>query len=86
MSGKDFENEERVIHSSRFMDREILKQHRSVVKLVDKLSNELTLSAVQLMKKAKSNHDELEDYYIKAMDFENLKKFTCDFAQKMLLY
>jgi hypothetical protein len=86
VSGKDFENEERVIHSSRFMDREILKQHRSVVKLVDKLSNELTLSAVQLMKKAKSNHDELEDYYIKAMDFENLKKFTCDFAQKMLLY
>jgi hypothetical protein len=38
------------------------------------------------MKKAKSNHDELEDYYINAMDFENLKKFTCNFAQKMLLY
>lgn len=86
LSGKSFEGEERIIHSTRFMDRNILKEHRSTVKLIDKLSNELTLSAVELLKKAKLNHDELESFYIKAMDFESMENFTSNFSRKMLLY
>ncbi len=86
ISGKEFEGDKRVIHSSRFMDRNVLKEHRSTVKLIDKLSAELTLSAVELLKKAKINHDELESFYIKAMDFNSLEKFASNFAQKLLLY
>ncbi len=86
MSGKGFDGEERVIHSTRFMDRDMLREHRSSVKLMDKLSNELTLSAVELLKKAKVNHDELEKFYINAMDFEGLGKFAAKMSQKLLLY
>ncbi len=86
ISGKSFEGEERIIHSARFMDRDMLREHRSSVKLTDKLSNELSLSAIELLKKAKANHDELESFYINAMDFEGLEKFTDKMSQKLLLY
>lgn len=86
LSGAESFTEGKIIHSSRFMDRNMLKEHRGVVKLMDKLSKELTQSATELLKKAKENHDELESYYINAMDFEGMEAFASKFGEKLLLY
>ncbi|MBE6739171.1 MAG: hypothetical protein E7565_02500 [Ruminococcaceae bacterium] len=86
VSGKGHDAAEKKINSLRFMDREVLKEHRSAVKVMDKLSAEFTLSAVEILKKAKLNHDELESYYVSAMDFSALNKFTSKFTEKLLLY
>ena len=85
ISGKNFDAQERVIHSSRFMDRNILKEHRSALKLIDKLSNEFTLSAVEILKKAKENHDKLEEFYIKSMDFEAMERLICVLYEKLFI-
>ena len=44
----------------------------------------LIKNAIELLKEAKKNHDELESYYIKAMDFEALNRFGEKTINKIL--
>jgi hypothetical protein len=50
------------------------------------LIKELINRAVYFIKKAKDTHDILEDYYIKAMDYEKLNRFTDEFINKLSSY
>lgn len=74
----------RLIHAQRFMSREALKTNRNKVLFAQRLSLELMESAVATLAEAKAVHDLLEDYYIKAMDFEKLSEYAEEFAVKLL--
>lgn len=64
----------RRIHARRFLKPQSgEKNQRSFEKRV---FSELILSAVNILKTAKSVHDELESYYISAMDFDNLNVYA----------
>ena len=76
----------RKIHASRFMNRELLKEYTSRIHFGRKLIKELTDGAVATLKEAKEVHDELEAYYIKAMDFTLLNEFCRKFAEKLILH
>jgi hypothetical protein len=69
-------SQERIIHAARFMRRKftpaekkmIAENERSAIALFAKASNEMRL--------AKALHDELESYYIAAMDFDAVNGIT----------
>ncbi|MDR1364117.1 MAG: hypothetical protein LBJ32_00555 [Oscillospiraceae bacterium] len=61
------------IHSSRFLiDGAEIKENP----FNKKIERELIFEAISSMKKAKKVHDDLEDFYVKAIDFEALNKLT----------
>jgi len=80
-----FDTNVRRIHAQRFIDRKKLNLFKERLKLNKKFTENLLSSATDTLKKAKAVHDNLESYYINAMDFTALNKFTEDFAKKCLL-
>ncbi len=68
-----FNRDVRRIHAKRFIDGERLKEKR--LKYNVKTANSLLESAISTLKQAKATHDDLEKYYIDAMDFDKLFKF-----------
>lgn len=73
----------RRIHARRFSDVKELKNSREKIKFNKKVIKELLLSAIDTLKEAKSVHDELEKYYIDAMDFKALSNFAVEFSKKI---
>ncbi len=71
----------RRMHAMRFADRKALKINR--LKYNAKTAKELLNSAVKTLADAKSVHDELEDYYVKAMDFDALFEFERKFSARL---
>lgn len=65
-------NASRKIHSRRFIDSEKLRSHKHRLNFDLKASSELIDEAVNMLVSAKKYHDELEGYYIPAMDFEKV--------------
>ncbi|MBE6749994.1 MAG: hypothetical protein E7560_02395 [Ruminococcaceae bacterium] len=78
-----FSNDGRRIHARRYTDMQKLKNHKERLNLNRKISKELLLSACETLKEAKAAHDDLEKFYIGAMDFTRLTKFANDFAEKL---
>lgn len=74
---------ERRIHARRFTETSSLAKSRERIKFNKKAIKQLLLSAAATLRNAKAVHDELEGYYIDAMDFKALSKFTEEFAQKL---
>ncbi|MBR4072330.1 MAG: hypothetical protein IKK24_00180 [Clostridia bacterium] len=64
-----FNTEHRKIHARRFTDINTLNNHREKLRFNDKIFKELLLSAGRILSQAKDVHDELESYYISAMDY-----------------
>ncbi|HIZ55250.1 MAG TPA: hypothetical protein H9671_03480 [Firmicutes bacterium] len=64
----------RVVHESRFIDMEQLKKHRQRLKFNQKAAGELINEAVLLMQVAKKLHDDLEKYYIRAVNFHQVNQ------------
>ncbi|MCD7771724.1 MAG: hypothetical protein LUH23_06530 [Oscillospiraceae bacterium] len=64
------------INSMRFYDRDILKDKHKRLIFDEGIVKELTDEMVSALKTAKDIHDELESYYIKAMDFDKVNA-TC---------
>ncbi len=62
----------RRIHSRRFIKTKSLSKSHERLKFNKKVINELLLSAIELLREAKSVHDDLEKQYIKAMDFNSV--------------
>lgn len=71
------DNSVRKIHATRFMDRQVLKESRSRILFGRRLMKELMIGVVATLKEAKAVHDQLEAYYIEAMDF-NAVNFFCE--------
>lgn len=61
---------ERSVHVSRFYDKENFKLNKEKLALQRKAKKELIDEAVRKLSLAKTIHDQLEDYYIKATDFD----------------
>lgn len=76
---------DRLIHCSRFVDMDKVKLHRNRAAYSKKTANELTAKGVDLLKSAKSVHDELEKCYIDAMDFAKLDKYTERFIKNRVI-
>lgn len=74
----------RRIHARRFTDNGAMKEYRARMLFNRRVSRELLLGAIYTLNKAKKVHDELESYYINAMDFGALTEFAEDFAEKIL--
>lgn len=78
------DSSDRRIHARRFTDLSLKKQYRSRMSFGDEVSRELLLGAVGALEGAKREHDKLEKYYIKAMDFDSLTKYAMNIAEKIL--
>ena len=77
-----FEVEQRRIHARRFCESRLLHQSKNRIKLNKRLAEELLNHAYLTLSEAKKVHDELEKYYINAMNFEKLDIFTDMFCKK----
>lgn len=64
----------RVIHCARFCDKEGLKLRRKRLRFNKKAIAELFCQASIIQAEAKECHDELESYYVRAIDFKILDK------------
>lgn len=81
----DFDLEyERIIHVSRFLDMDSVKENKQKLTFCKKTIAELVSESITLLTKAKAIHDDLEDFYINAMDFEALDEFCEDFSSEIL--
>ena len=79
-----FSGNHRRIHATRFCDINLLREHRSRITLNNRIVRELLITATSTLEDAKLLHDELEKYYITAMDFDALTKFIEKRAEKIL--
>lgn len=62
----------KVIHATRFIEKEIFKIKKQRFSFYKKTANEVLQEGIKTLKKAKEEHDVLESYYIPAMDFEGI--------------
>ncbi|MBQ6826120.1 MAG: hypothetical protein IJP34_05640 [Clostridia bacterium] len=79
----NFDCPDRRIHAERFMEKSSLKENKNTLKFNRKLQKELINTAVDTLSEAKTVHDKLESFYIKAMDFKALDTFTKQFLKKL---
>ncbi|MBQ3053072.1 MAG: hypothetical protein IJD55_05180 [Clostridia bacterium] len=73
----------RRIHSRRFVSQKNLHILKERLKFNKKAIRQLLFSAAAVLKEAKAVHDDLEKYYINAMNFEKLTKFTEGFSENI---
>ena len=66
----------RTIHARRFFDEKKYSKNKSKIKFALRFAAKLIDEAVLCMKEAKKVHDELESFYIKAMDFSLVEEKT----------
>lgn len=83
-STQKFGGEERRVHARRFMNVTQLHAHRQRTLFSRRVARELISAACATLKEAKATHDELEKYYIAAMDFEAVTDFAEKFVKREL--
>lgn len=66
----------RTVRCSRFSSPSVFSDHRNRLAFNRKAQKEFTAEAVRKLSNAKKIHDELEAYYIAAMDFDGVKQKT----------
>ncbi len=71
------------INASRFIDKDKFSVYKNRLMFNLKAATRFENEAIDIMKKAKSVHDELEKYYIQAMDFDKLNCLANDMIQKI---
>lgn len=71
------------INALRFYDRPALRDKRKRLAFDRGVAQELVLETVTALKTAKDIHDELESYYIKAMDFDKVNKAADELIQRI---
>lgn len=64
----------RVIHATRFIDKEIFKIKKQRLNFYKKTAGEVQEEGIKVLQKAREEHDKLEKCYISAMDFEGIDK------------
>ncbi len=77
------ESNNRHIRAERFMDEAQLSKYAKRIKFNKRLEKEFTKQAIESLKQAKLSHDELEKYYIKAMDFDKANEFLNRFLEEI---
>ena len=74
---------ENIINFSRFYDKEMYSNKKQRINFDKKASLELAQEASVCLKTALDIHDELEKFYINAIDFESLNHFTAEFIESL---
>lgn len=82
----NFGEHHRRIHARRFYDINILRDCRTRLTFNRRVARELLLGAIETLEKAKRVHDELEEYYIDAMDFNAMTLFAEQKANEILMH
>ncbi|MBQ8203827.1 MAG: hypothetical protein IJZ75_06065 [Clostridia bacterium] len=77
-------SDERRIHNRRFCEVSAKKQYRGRFLFNSSVARQLLVSACETLGLAKKEHDRLERYYIKAMDFEALTDYATRITEKIL--
>lgn len=75
---------DRKIHCRRFIDSEKLRTHRHRLHFNSRAAAELIDEAGVMLKSAKENHDDLEQLYIPAMDFDKVNAETEKITKQIL--
>ena len=73
------------VRCTRFVDRENLSGYRARLRFNERAAAELIDQAVALMAQAKSCHDELETYYLAAVDFAEVEAVTAECIKQLAL-
>lgn len=73
----------RRIHARRFYDMSALSARRESMRFNRRAADELLSEAVSVIANAKRVHDELEAYYIDAMDFKRVGALTAKIAESI---
>ncbi len=81
-----FGEQYRRIHARRFADDNLIRTVRARITFNRRLARELLLGAIKILQKAKAVHDELEKYYMDAMDFAALTRFAEQKADDILMH
>lgn len=75
----------RIIHAQRFCEMTKIKEMNNRIKFNKKAAVQMIERGCSLLADAKVTHSELEEYYIKAMNFEEVERITIDLIQKIKL-
>ncbi len=75
--------EAEVIRSNRFVHPERYKERKKRLKFNRVIIDELLAQSMVMLKNAKDIHDQIETYYIDAMDFERLDEMLCKFKERL---
>lgn len=74
------------IYASRFINKERLSLYKNRLAFNQKTKEKFETEAINIMNKAKTVHDELEKYYVSAMDFDKLDKLTDSLIDKIFSF
>ena len=80
-----FENQNR-IDLERFIDNEKINEYKEEIEFDEKILDEMINYAISNLKKAKSNHDIIESYYIPSMNFEKADELKEQLVERILKY
>lgn len=78
-----FDSPERRIHSRRFTDISMLKEHRTRMGFNRRVTRDILLTACETLQRAKAIHDDIEKYYMDAMNFESISQLANETAKKL---
>ena len=71
---------------SEFINKEKLIDYKEKLEIDEKVLDELINYAISNLKKAKSNHDLIENYYIPNMDFDKVDELKSKLVKRILKY
>jgi len=66
----------RNINAKRFVDETVYKAHKKRIVFNSKIADNLMDESISILSKAKYVHDEIEKYYISAMDFDKVNSIS----------
>jgi hypothetical protein len=72
------------VNCMRFYDSALLSRHKNRLAFNNRSENEMLSGAAECLIKAKATHDRLEKYYIGAMDFEKMNRFSEKLTEEIL--
>lgn len=81
--GEKFESSKRKINTARFLDKSIGIDEQNINTAV-KARDAAIKEAVKHLKTAKELHDILEEFYIKAMNYDKMNEYTEDFVKEVI--
>lgn len=80
-----FKNEDK-INLNQFVNKDKINEHKEELEVDEKILDELINYGISNLKKAKSNHDIIENYYIPNMNFEKIDQLKDKLIDRILKY
>ena len=78
--------DQNIINLGKFVNKDKLDEYKEELEVNERILDELINYAISNLKKAKSNHDIIENYYIPNMNFEKLNQLKDQLIEKILKY